>query len=427
VQDSSLVNITYQISPAVGGNITSKYHLFFVATVAPLGFQTYFVSVTPSYQKKQTEVKMKKLNIPSSDDVVENKFLRVTVSGTTGRISSIINKETGVFVNVDQNLMKYISKNSGAYAFGPVGPATPLSASETPTSITSGPLVTEITQYFPSAQQTIRLYNYGGNEDVENFVELVFDIGPLNSGVEVITLFSTNISSQGAITTDDNGFEFLRRQYQTDLPIEGNYYPLIYAAYINDSSSQLTVISERSHGVSSQKDGSLEVMLHRNPNMGDNFGPSLTDTTEVYPTLRVLVDSPQGSSIPLHRQPYLMNFPLSIFSSVVNTTAGNWIQNFLTEGSFLQNDFPVNVHLLSLYALNDTSTAVIIRLTHLFAIGENPTESLPVVLDLSSLFQYPITKLTQTTLSANKVLGPSGTTVIINPKEILTFLIEFQM
>jgi len=186
----------------------------------------------------------------------------------------------------------------------------------------------------------------------------------------------------------------------------------------------LTTVSERSHGVSSQKNGALEVMLHRNPNMGDGFGPSLQDTTEVYPALRVLVDSPEGSSIPLHRQPYLMNFPLSVFTASTGN-ASYWANTYTTQGSFLKNDLPVNVHLVSVYALNASSPSVIIRLTHLFAVGENPTESQPVNVDFSSLFDVVIKKLTETTLSANQVLGPSGTVVKINPKEIRTFLAEF--
>lgn len=32
------------------------------------------------------------------------------------------------------------------------------------------------------------------------------------------------------------------------------------------------VITDRAHGFSSQMEGEVEVMLHRNPNMTDNFG-----------------------------------------------------------------------------------------------------------------------------------------------------------
>jgi len=328
-------------------------------------------------------------------------------------------------------LLKYVSKTSGAYAFGPAGPAFPFSLGAPTTTITTGPVVSEITQVFPYgtktsfAKQTIRLYTAGGVEEVENFVEIIFDIGPLPSATEIITLFSTNINSEGVISTDDNGFEFLKREYNWNLGIEANYYPLIYASYINDLFAQLTVISERSHGVSSQVDGALEVMIHRNPDMGDGFGPELTDTTEVYPALRVLVDSPAGSVAAVHRQSYLMNFPLTALTSVA-TSPSNWAGDYMTSGSLLTSDLPANVHLLSISALNSSSTASILRLTHLYAHDEDPNGSKPVEIDLSKLFTgLTIKKLTETTLSGNKDLGPAGMTVRLTPKQIHSFLVEF--
>jgi len=231
--------------------------------------------------------------------------------------------------------MEYVSAHSGAYAFAPAGPAYPISDVAPRTSVSRGSVVTEITQIFPSmtnnsnsyAKQTIRLYDASGSADVESFVEIVFDIGPLPSHREVIASFMTTINSEGLITTDDNGFEFLKREYQWGLGIEANYYPLIYASFINDLFTQLSVISERSHGVSSQRDGELEVMIHRNPDMGDGFGPGLTDTTEVYPALRVLVDTPQGSIKNVHKQSYLINYPLNVFSTFAKSIP-DWTNSY---------------------------------------------------------------------------------------------------
>jgi len=276
------------------------------------------------------------------------------------------------------------------------------------------------------AKQTIRLYTAGGNPDVENFVEIVFDIGPLPSHREVVASFTTSINSEGIITSDDNGFEFLKRQYQWGLGIEANYFPIIYASYINDLFAQLTVISERSHGVSSQIDGELEVMIHRNPDMGDGFGPGLTDITEVYPALRVLVGTPEGSLQPLHKQAYLMNFPITVFSAVAISPA-DWSNNYNTRNYFLAADLPANVHFLSLNALDTTSKTAILRLTHLYALGENSVLSKPVSVDISKLFVgVSIAKITETTLSANKAFNtPAGPVVELIPKDIRTFIVEF--
>ena len=42
-----------------------------------------------------------------------------------------------------------------------------------------------------------------------------------------------------------------------------NYYPVTTAAYIKDSASQLTVLTDRAQGAASLTDGELEFMLHR--------------------------------------------------------------------------------------------------------------------------------------------------------------------
>jgi len=199
---------------------------------------------------------------------------------------------------------------------------------------------------------------------------------------------------------------------------------MIYASYIHDGINQLTVIGERTHGVSSLANGELEVMIHRNPDMSDDFGPGLTDTDVVFPTLRVLVDIQQNSNAQLHKQSYWLNFPVVVFTAPT-TTASDWIKRYKTSAQFLTSALPNNIHLLSLNALDATSNKVILRLTHLFAIGEAGVFSQPVILDLSNLFAHvKITSLVETTLTANKIIdNPKNTTITISPKEIRTFIV----
>jgi len=232
-------------------------------------------------------------------------------------------------------LLKYISAHSGAYAFTPAGPASPVTSSPPTTVVSKGPLVNEVYQTFSNyAKQTVRLFN-ASSADIESYLEINFDLGPLPSHYEIVASFSTPLNTQRTITTDDNGFEFLTRKYNTQVDIGANYYPLVYAAYINDDKSQLTLISERSHGAGGPNNGELEVMVHRNPDMGDGFGPGLTDTSRVYPVLRVLVDSPAGSRGPLHHHPYFINFPLTIFSSIAKSES-DWSNAYVTQKNFFE-------------------------------------------------------------------------------------------
>jgi len=265
-----------------------------------------------------------------------------------------------------------------------------------------------------------------GDLDLESYIEIRSDLGPLPSHTELVTRFATDIKNGLAFSIDANGYQFLERQFQASVGIEGNYYPMVYASFIKDNLAQLSLIGERSHGASSLTSGELEVMLHRNPDMGDNFGPGLTDTTEVYPTIRVLVDKASAMT-QVHRQSYRLNFPVSVFSAPT-ASPSVWRTAYVTNVQFLKNSLPANVHLQCLSALDTSSTKAILRLTHVFANGEDPVLSQPVTINFTDLFaqNFAIKTLVETTLSANKVLvNPSPLTIQISPSEIRTFVVEF--
>jgi len=214
VYDSSMTKLTIQVSPAVGGNITSKYHLFFTAKVPALGYATYFVQVPSS------EFEGYPMRAPEAATVFQNSIVAINISSTTNLITGIANLKSGVSLDVSQTLAQYTSLNSGAYAFGPAGPSFPISSSTPTTTATRGAIADEITTVFSSwSKQTIRVYHANGNPDIESYVDILFDIGPLPSRTEVITLFNSEINSEGVLTNDDNGFEFLQRSYQCVLAL----------------------------------------------------------------------------------------------------------------------------------------------------------------------------------------------------------------
>ena len=68
------------------------------------------------------------------------------------------------------------------------------------------------------------------------------------------------------------------RLFVSSQPIEANYYPMINTAYIQDlkKMSQFTVLTRQSMGVTSPKDGFLELMLQRYINSETN-GQDQTD------------------------------------------------------------------------------------------------------------------------------------------------------
>jgi len=59
-----------------------------------------------------------------------------------------------------------------------------------------------------------------------------------------------------------------RRKTQTRLPIQGNFYPMTTAAFIEDASIRMTLLSAQSHGVASLQQGTelchINYLKHKN-------------------------------------------------------------------------------------------------------------------------------------------------------------------
>jgi len=120
-----------------------------------------------------------------------------------------------------------------------------------------------------------------------------------------------------------------------------------------------------------------------------------------------------------------MNFPLNIFSSEAKSIS-DWNNSYMTSNQLLTGDLPENLHFLSLNALDSSSKTAILRLTHIFALNEDPVLSKPVSVDLSKLFAHvQIAQVTETTLTANKILDTPGTLIELVPKDVRTFIVEF--
>jgi hypothetical protein len=155
------------------------------------------------------------------------------------------------------------------------------------------------------ATQTVRLY--AGAKSVE----IEWTVGPVpiedGKGKEVVSRFSTNITSSGYFTTDSNGRDMLRRRrcttkegavdtecrrsvpkYVVTEPVAGNYYPINTAIFISDeltSAASFGVAVDRAQGGTSLVDGQIEIMIHRRLLCDDNRGVAepLNETQGISP------------------------------------------------------------------------------------------------------------------------------------------------
>jgi len=241
--DNQLVPIslvTAGLPDHMGSTATSE--LVFQAMLPPLGYSVYFVKATAADDEvvredveelKRREERQQSIveedqeveekggqSVEANDIVIKNEYLSATFSGTTGLLKGLSNLESSLSVDLSQSLLYYKGFNgdnhdgehqaSGAYVFRPNGTdALPISTLPM-TSLVQGTEVLEVHQMFSDwASQVYRLYKGARHLEVEWTVGHI----PLNDniGKEIISRYTTSMSTQKTFYTDANGREILKR------------------------------------------------------------------------------------------------------------------------------------------------------------------------------------------------------------------------
>ena len=415
-------------------NSSSKYKVVFEVKAPPLGFATYFVNFTKQNRRegafkshKSIVHETSDLKDSEEDIVIKNEFVRLQFSKKTGRLVSMTDMISKLTTTVDQQFLWYAasdgngisSQASGAYIFRPNSsePYVGSPGNKAEIKIFVGPLVQEVRQVFSAfASQVVRLYSG------QRHAEFEYTIGPIpvndNRGKEIITRFDTDIKSESLFYTDANGREMQKRKrnyrptwkLEVTEPVSGNYYPINSRVYIKDSKSQMTILTDRSLGGSSLKDGSVEIMLHRRLLRDDQRGvgealnePGTTGKGLVVRGKLSVILAPPEDSAALHRvlgEEMLLS-PIIAFSQN-SLTVKQWLSKYQTVRDSLTRELPANVHLLTLETRNEQT---LIRLEHQFEIDEDAKLSQPITVSLEGLFkEFDIVNLTETNLSANQLL-----------------------
>uniref|UniRef100_A0A671VSD3 Alpha-mannosidase n=1 Tax=Sparus aurata TaxID=8175 RepID=A0A671VSD3_SPAAU len=348
--------------------------------------------------------------------------------------------------------------------------------------IIPGKIVTEIRQLFFREEGdqdyafsiTTRVPECFGSRLPCHRLEQTYSLGPLRLNTEVVLRTSSSLENNKTLYTDDNGYQMMKRTHRkfANNTVARNYFPMVRTAYIEDELSRLVLVSDRAHGVSSQADGQLEVMLHRRlwNNLAWNLGYNLTlnDSSVVRPTLWMMLGSVsataglyQREAIELQHRPVVMPIDQP------------WQEKEPKERSPLRSVvLPPNLHLLSLsipgwnyssnhsvHLSNDMRSEpdydrVLLRIMHLFEEGEDPELSKPVTINLKDVLRgigevkvleersltgtRDITSLqrwkwktadnletSENDLAFKQSCGGDAFTVTISPKEIRTFFVHF--
>ncbi|CDP17307.1 unnamed protein product [Coffea canephora] len=500
VQDSTGKEIESQILPVVDAAMALRefyatanvgkspvggplYWLAFKVVVPPLGFSTY--TVTSGKRAATTSVREKFYRSDGNqNDAIEvgPGNLKLVYSGSDGKLTGYINGKNMVKSSLEQSYSYYVGDDgtkdvapvvpqaSGAYVFRPNSTFPIQSQEKIPITVLRGPLFDEVHQSVTSwIYQITRVYKEKQHAEVEFIVGPI----PINDGLgkEVVTQLTTTIKNNKTFYTDSNGRDFLERirdyrsdwNLQVNQPMAGNYYPINLGIYMKDKDTEFSILVDRSVGGSSIFDGQLELMLHRRLLVDDSRGvaealnetvciPSACKGLTVQGKLYFRID-PLGEGAKWRR-----SFGQEIYSPLLlafSEQDGDEMTNFKVPtftGIDPSYSLPDNVALITLQEL--ANGEVLIRLAHLYEVGEDKDLSVPARVELKKLFpNKQIIQITETSLSANQkredmekkrlVWSAEGSThksqrvsrggpvdpiklvVELAPMEIRTFLINF--
>ncbi|WVZ05250.1 hypothetical protein V8G54_018596 [Vigna mungo] len=462
---------------APGSNVL-KYWFAFPVSVPPLGFSTYTVISSDQSNDSSTISKI------SSPEGSTNKSIQVgqgnlmlLYSADEGKLTHYVNSRTLVTASVEQSYSYYSGNDgtekdpqaSGAYVFRPNGSFPIESDNQLSFTVLHGPILDEVHQQLnPWVSQITRVFKEKEHAEIE------FTVGPIpvddGIGKEITTQFKTTMKTNKTFYTDSNGRDFIKRvrdfrqdwDLQVNQPIAGNYYPVNLGIYIQDSSVEFSVLVDRSVGGSSLEDGQMEVMIHRRLLHDDarGVGEVLNETVciadkceglTIQGKLYLRIDN-KGEGATWRRtvgqelySPLLLAF--------TEQDGDNWLQFATSTFSGIDSSYslPNNVALLTLQEFKNGK--VLVRLAHLYEIGEDNNYSVMASVELKKLFpDKKINKVTEMSLSANqeraemekrklnwKVEGsteepkvvrggpvdPINLVVELAPMEIRTFFIDF--
>jgi len=430
---SQLVPLPIYVLIIAGRDSSATHELIFEASQLPSGgFKSYFVqqqAVSKKVSQKKSDKKANNEDINIlADSIISNGQVTVTVDQTNRMIKSVtvgdktypIKQEFLWYEGMKGDNGDASRRASGAYIFRPNGDSPyPITSAPTISGIYSGELVHEIHQKFSSwIGQTIRIYKG------QDHVELDWVVGPIpiidNFGKEIISRFTTDIASKGIYYTDANGRQNVERKrdsrstwtYSVTEPVSANYYPVNSHIFLNDLSDQMTIVNDRAQGGASLVDGQLEVMLHRRLLYDDAFGVDEALNEEQFATGLVargttyLILGPAAEAAKsyrhlaqqLYRKPQL---------SFIGTTSSfmQWSSEYRTQGQWIKT-LPDNVNLLTLEP--HSSGKYLLRLEHMFGVGEDAELSKPVTVSIADLITgYTITGADEMMLGANQYKADS--------------------
>lgn len=239
-----------------------------------------------------------------------------------GLLSHVIFND-GTRYQISIKFLKYLTHGpfqdkSGAYLFRPRGKASPLYDTRNIIIVSQGVHETRISAGFEFGVHEILIRN----SEIE--VYNTIDIGKRDN-TEIVMRVSTTIDSMKEFYTDLNGYQLLKRERLSKIPLQANYYPIPSIIYIQDKKNRFSILTGQPLGGSSLKSGQMEIMQDRRLTESDGrgLGEGVMDNRPIRNTFKFVLERqseigsrvhekhPSGfHSILTHQQGQRLLFPL---------------------------------------------------------------------------------------------------------------------
>lgn len=350
-----------------------KFEIVFPVELAPLGLAVYKLTRLSEEPAKLYPAGILMYNtldfvLPStsrlieyrpdigSEIVLQNEHLKATFSQKTGYLQSIVNKTSGLRTETKLEFRQYKSRGSGAYIFYPEEKAHTFEELPFIIRVIKGPIMSSVEvvhqQYL---RHLVKLYSGFTVQSLGLHIENEIFLFKM-ADVEVIMHVKTDLGKRSNFFTDQNGYQFIARKTHAKLPIQGNYYPMTSACFLEDPSRRVTLHSGQALGVASLKNGEMEVMLDRMLIYDDDrgLGEGLQDNkpTRLYFVLQVEYSETERTPSSLKYYSYP-----SLISSAMNDLLQNPVQTFyatpnmqfaMRRLNLLKEPFPCDITLVNL-------------------------------------------------------------------------------
>lgn len=369
-------DVVFQINPVWNdtGNglliVPKQFEVFFIADLPALTLVTYTLhpkaARTTNEDKKAIiysnhyaappktgyETTFDTRDVLPGDIQIDSDSLKLLFDGTTGMLRSVTNKKNGKVTQTAFNFASYPSAQfkSGAYLFKPDPNAREpvedvLAGAKPRIFIHSGPVTSELTVMFGSVlMHTLRIFHVS-HEPMESaiYVENTYNFGsrynstetpgfpPNYRETELFMRISTDIDNglSPVLYTDQSGLHMQKRVKVEQIGIQGNYFPITTACYIEDSLTtelprRLTLLTDHGQGAASWQQGWLEIMLERRTYYDDarGMGEGVTDQKRTVGRHWLLIESLESGrpsnaiarlSIGAHHLSNSLNYPPNLY------------------------------------------------------------------------------------------------------------------